>query len=204
MRPETGNNISVTENKVSIQLPLGGHSFSVDMLPDDAAVAGREVEFSVLTPRTTLVPREEYDESACEAYLRVAGLALQEDETAVASDASQQCVAVMAIDKECLKAICERFGESARFTSPLCGVQKYSDATVWLYRTCGLLYIKVYKSKLRFAEVIEAPGEADVIQLLHDLEKPLAIKEFAIRCFGDDASRLRKALRRYYPVVLCE
>ena len=45
-----------TRDKVSIQLPLGGHSFSLDSLPaDDVAM----VEVVVDTHKVVLAPREE-------------------------------------------------------------------------------------------------------------------------------------------------
>lgn len=204
MKQVTGNNITVTEKKVSIQLPLGGHSFSVDAIPADVLEGDRQVEFRVITPRTTLVPREQFDETGCEAYLRVAGMPALAGETAVASDTLAQIVAVTAIDSECLRAIRERLGARAVFTTPLLDIQKYSSPAVWLYRTGGLLYVKVYNITLRLAEVVTVASDADAVMLMHDLDAVYGFGGYAIRCHGEQASAMRKLLSKYYSDVRCE
>ena len=205
MKQETGNSISVCDNKVSIQLPLGGHSFSPDaitgQLTDDAAGC---VECTVLTPRTVLVPRECFDPAAAEHCLRIAGLPCLSFETAVTSDPEAQIVAVMAVDAQCLGVLRERFGERLTFTSPLCREHNCQEPTVWLFRAGDLIYIKVYKPELRMAEVLEISSEADVLQLLADLEPVLGIRSCRILCCGDDCDRLRRRMSKYYPDVRCE
>ena len=205
MKQETGSNISVNGNKVSIQLPLGGHSFSPEVLTGEMTTARIErVECTVLTPRTTLVPRECFDAAAVGQYLRVAGLPCRSDETAVTSDESAQTVAVMAVGSECLDALRERFGNRLVFTSPLCGSQDYSEPTVWLCRRGDIMYIKIYRTVLRLAEAVEISSEADVLQLLHDLEEVFDIGHCTIACSGDGCERLRKRLSKYYTDVRCE
>ena len=205
MRQETGNNISLCGNKVSIQLPLGGHSFSAEMLTDEFTGARIETaECTVLTPRTTLVPRECFDAAAAENCLRIVGLPPRSGETVVTSDTAAQIVAVMAVDTECLGVLRERFGDRLKFTSPLCGNQNWSEPTVWLYRTEDLIYIKVYKPVLRLAEAVEISSDADVLQLLHDLEPVYDIRVCRIVCSGTECDRLRKRLAKYYTDVRCE
>jgi len=204
MKRATGNNTTLSGNEVSIQLPLGGHSFSFDALPEGIFSGEAPVEFRVLTPRTTLVPREAFDEAACEAYLAVAGLKCRAGETAVAGDVLGQIVPVMAIDSDALRIIRERFGARASFATPLCDVQKYSSPAVWLCRTGGLLYIKVYNTTLRFAEVIEPAGDADMLQILHDLDAVYGFRNYAIHCHGERPEAMRKLLKKYYSDVRCE
>lgn len=204
MRQVTGNNITVTEKKVSIQLPLGGHSFSVEAIPAEALAGDRTVEFRVLTPRTALVPREQFDEAGCETYLRVAGMPPIAGETAVASDTLEQIVAVMAVDSDCLTAIRERFGTRATFTTPLLDVQKYSAPAVWLYRTGDILYVKVYNTTLRLAEVVTVTNDADTVMLMHDLDAVYGFGGYAIRCHGEQAAAMRRLLSKYYSDVRCE
>lgn len=204
MKQVTGNNITVTEKKVSIQLPLGGHSFSVDAIPEELLAGDRAVEFRVMTPRTTLVPREQFDEAACDAYLRVAGMPPLAGETAVASDTLEQIVAVMAVDSDCLAAIRSRFGARASFTTPLLDIQKYSSPAVWLYRSGGLLYVKVYNTTLRLAEVVTVENDADIVLLMRDLDAVYGFGGYAIRCHGEQASAMRKLLSKYYSDVRCE
>ena len=205
MKQETGNSISVCDNKVSIQLLLGGHSFSPERITEQHTDSRIEcAECTVLTPRTVLVPRECFDVSAAEQYLRVAGLPCLSTETAVTSDLSAQIVAVMAVDTECLDVLRERFGERLAFTSPLCGSQNYSEPTVWIFRSGDLIYIKVYKPVLRMAEAVEISSEADVLQLLHDLESVFEVRSCTIICCGDECERMRRQLAKYYPDVRCE
>ena len=205
MKRETGNNIAFDGSKVSIQLPLGGHSFSLSVLTDEMTSPRIErVECTVLTPRTTLVPRECFDASSADRYLRVAGLPCRGGETVVTSDESAQSVAVMAIAEATLAALRERFGSRLTFTSPLCGSQNYSEPTVWLYRRDNLIYIKVSKTVLRLAEAVEISSESDVLQLLHDLEPLHGVRECTIVCCGDGCERLRKRLSKYYANVKCE
>ncbi|MFR4237420.1 MAG: hypothetical protein ACLT1W_15185 [Alistipes onderdonkii] len=68
----------------------------------------------------------------------------------------------------------------ARYTTPLlCTADKRSDRVDVLRR--GLLYIKGIRRKLRFAEVVPAPDEADLLYMLERLgsEFRLRITRFA-------------------------
>ncbi len=65
MKQATGSNTPQSINKVSIQLTLDGHSFSAPALSGEFPGDG-PVEVELLTPRTTLVPEEFFDE-ACAA-----------------------------------------------------------------------------------------------------------------------------------------
>ena len=190
---------------VSIQLPLGGHSFSSEQLNAACGDARIErAECTVLTPRTTLVPRECFDAAAAEHYLNVAGVPCRCGETAVTSDRSAQIVAVMAVDAECDRMLRERFGDRLAYTSPLCGNQNWSEPTVWLYRTHDIIYIKVYKPVLRLAEAVEVSSEIDALQLLQDLEPDCGVSACRIVCCGDGRERLRRRLSKYYKDVRCE
>ena len=205
MRQVTGSNIIPPKKMVSIQLPLGGHSFSseqAEALCNDAGI--ERAECTVLTPRTTLVPRECFAAEAAEQYLRIAGVPCRSDETVVTSDRTAQIVAVMAIDARCDLMLRERFGERLVYTSPLCGNQNWSEPTVWLYRTHDIIYIKVYKPILRLAEAVEVSSEADVLQLLQELEADYGVSACRIVCSGDGRERLRRRLSGYYSDVRCE
>ena len=133
---------------------LDGHSFSVDALP----AAGKEVPCvaELLTPRSMLVPREEFSEELAEGYLAAEGLAPQDGECVVWSDTQEQIVAVMAIDRMLLDALRAKYEAGVRFTSPLLHLPKFSGNAVWMQRNGSLLYVKVYRTILRMAEVIQA------------------------------------------------
>ncbi len=204
MKQVTGSNLTISENKVSIQLPLGGHSFSIDSIPEKILSGTELVEFCLLTPRTTLIPRESFDERALASYLNIVGLPCGESESPVVSDTLAQVIAVMAIDTAALQTITETFGSRARFTSPLLEIQKFTSPAVWLYRTDNLLYIKVYNTTLRFAEVVQAECDADIIQLINDVDSLFSLDNYAIHCSGKNGFALRKLLTKYYSDVRCE
>ena len=155
MKQATGSNTPQSINKVSIQLTLDGHFFgacAVREFPGDGPV-----EVELLTPRTTLVPEEFSDEACAGELLAAAGMAALPGERAVWSAPQQNAVAVMAAAEDALAAVHERLGDRARYTTPLLCVPQASVPTVWMYYAAGLLYIKVYDGKLRFAEVVPAP-----------------------------------------------
>ena len=60
MKQATGSNTPQSGNKVSIQLSLDGHSFSVPALPELPA-GEAPVTVELLLPRTMLVPGELFD-----------------------------------------------------------------------------------------------------------------------------------------------
>ena len=63
MRQETGSNPNQTSKKVSIQVKLGGRSFSADKIV--VAEDIEQVEFVIDTPRVLLAPREEISLDTC-------------------------------------------------------------------------------------------------------------------------------------------
>ena len=105
MKPATGNNLPESAAHVSIQLKLGGHSFSADTLPARALSGDTRVLCSLVTPRTLLVPREAFRPDRAERYLRIAGLAPLADETTVHSDPAAPEVVVMAVARACCAEI---------------------------------------------------------------------------------------------------
>ena len=74
MKQATGSNTPQSINKVSIQLTLDGHSFSAPALSGEFPGDG-PVEVELLTPRTTLVPEEFFDEACAGELLAAAGMA---------------------------------------------------------------------------------------------------------------------------------
>ena len=133
MRQATGSNTPQSGNKVSIQLSLDGHSFSVPALSELPA-GEAPVTVELLLPRTMLVPPTA-------------------EESVVASDPEAEFVAVTAINREALRQVEEKLGDRIRYTTPLLREVQAGTPTVWAYRTAGLLYIKVYDGSLRFAGV---------------------------------------------------
>lgn len=204
MKPETGKTKhSQNQNQVSIQLKLGGHSFSVDTLPASVTEGSESVEFVVLTRKTLLVPRDEFDEAYATTYLRLAGIPCDATQMPVWSDTEAPIVAVMAADTACVTAIGQKLGRRATFTSPLLRSHPYVTPTVWLYRTEQLLYIKVYGSDLRFAEVVAAKTESDIVYYIELLAKEFSLHTHKACIEGTECGVLKKLLRPHFQQIIC-
>ncbi len=201
MKRVTGSNPPQTANRVSIQLALDGHSFSVRFPSGDLP---EPVTAEVLTPRTLLVPADALDPERAADLLAAAGLAPLAGECTVCSEPQEGVAAVMAVPEEALRQIAERSGKPVRFTTPLLHRPTKTDATVWLLHTAGLLFIKVYRSDvLRFAEVIPAPAEADIQYLLDRLAGEFPPKEFALHIDAEEPRKLRKIAGNVFKEVVC-
>lgn len=199
MKRETGNNHPGVNKGVSIQLKLGGHSFSADTLP---AVGGDGIVLcELLTPRTMLVPREEFDTAVAGILLDAAGMPCRDDETAVWSDPEGAAVAVMAFDTTIVDALRKHFGARLRFTTPLLFTCVCAPPAVWLCRNDELLYIKVYNGGLRFAEVVTVQTEADLLYHIELLDREFKLAEYEVCLAGEIEKTTCKALRRYFRTV---
>ena len=203
MKQATGSNTPQSINKVSIQLTLDGHSFSAPALSGELPGDG-PVELELLTPRTTLVPEEFFDEACAGELLAAAGMAALPGECPVWSAPQQNAVAVMAAAENALAAVHERLGGRARYTTPLLCVPQTSVPTVWMYYAAGLLYIKVYDGKLRFAEVVPAPDEADLLYMLERLGSEFRLRDYTLRIGSGDGRALKRKLGRYFRQIVCE
>ena len=203
MKQATGSNTPQSINKVSIQLTLDGHSFSAPALSGEFPGDG-PVEVVLLTPRTTLVPEEFFDEACAGELLAAAGMAALPGERAVWSAPQQNAVAVMAAAEDALAAVHERLGDRARYTTPLLCVPQASVPTVWMYYAAGLLYIKVYDGKLRFAEVVPAPDEADLLYMLERLGSEFRLRDYTLRIGSGDGRALKRKLGGYFRQIVCE
>ena len=139
-----------------------------------------------------------------EALLAAAGMAALPGERAVWSAPQQNAVAVMAAAEDALAAVHERLGDRARYTTPLLCVPQASVPTVWMYYAAGLLYIKVYDGKLRFAEVVPAPDEADLLYMLERLGSEFRLRDYTLRIGSGDGRALKRKLGGYFRQIVCE
>lgn len=203
MKQATGSNTPQSINKVSIQLTLDGHSFSAPALSGEFP-GDSPVEVELLTPRTMLVPEELFDEEHAGEVLAAAGMAALPGECPVWSAPQQNAVAVMAAAENALAAVHERLGGRARYTTPLLCVPQTSVPTVWMYYAAGLLYIKVYDGKLRFAEVVPAPDEADLLYMLERLGSEFRLRDYTLRIGSGDGRALKRKLGGYFRQIVCE
>ena len=197
MRQETGSNPILNNTKVSIQVKLGGLSFSADKIV--VAEDVEQVEFVIDTPRVILAPREEVSLDTASELLRIVGKPCRSNEQSVCSELQSDIVAIMAIDSKALKAIVERWGSRASFTSPLLDMRHSEEECLTIDTTDKVCYLRLFRSGLQRAEAAEATTPEDVLYLvtewLDNNATPIYIK---------GASENAKLLRKYYKQVICE
>lgn len=203
MKQETGNNNPTATKKVSIQLKLGGHSFSSDMLPAEAADADM-TEVIVPTEKCVLVPASVFEPQAAEQYLSINGLPCDMNECAVCSQEKDGTVAVIAVASECVKIINDYTKGKAVFTTPL--LHKYDNRgnTLYIYIYGGVAFLKLYNDdKLRFAEAVRICNNDDVLYYTSLLAEEFDLGSYAINVSGDSASNVVHLLKHYYKNVRC-
>ena len=203
MRQATGSNTPQSGNKVSIQLSLDGHSFSVPALSELPA-GEAPVTVELLLPRTMLVPGELFDAERGAEMLAANGMPPTAEECVVSSDPEAEFVAVTAINREALRQVEEKLGDRARFTTPLLHTPANTAKTVWMSRRAGLLYIKVYDGKLRFAEVVPAPDESDLLYFFERLGSEFKLRDYTLRIGSGNGRALKRKLGGYFRQIVCE
>ena len=197
MRQETGSNPISTNKKVSIQVKLGGRSFSAHDIKIAEDV--EQIEFVINTPRTTLAPREEVSLDTASELLRLAGKACHHNEQSVCSELQADIVAIMAIDNSALSAIVEKWGSKASFSSPLLDMRHSDEACLTIDASEGVCYMRLFENGLQRAEALEATTAEDILYFATEWAEsgltPIYIK-------GSKAAA--KLLRKYYKRVICE
>ena len=197
MRQETGSNPISNNKKVSIQVKLGGRSFSADKIV--VAEDIEQVEFIIDTPRVTLAPREEVSLNTASELLRIVGKPCRNNEQSVCSELQADIVAVMAIDAYALQTIIEKWGGRAIFTSPLLDMRHSEEECLTIDATEKVCYLRLFSSGLQLAEAFDATTPEDVLYLatkwLGNSTTPIYIK-------GNQ--ECAKLLRKYHKQVICE
>ena len=198
MRPETGSNQLLDNKKVSIQVKLGGLSFSADKVAESEDI--ENVEFIIDTPRVILAPREAVSLDNAAALLRLAGKACRLEEQSVCSELQADIVAIMAINCDALTAIIERWGSKASFTSPLLDMRHSEDNCITIDATEKVCYIRRFEDGLQYAAAEEYATAEDILFFVTEQSNgrtdiPIYIKGGA-NCV--------KLLRKYYKQVICE
>ena len=198
MRQVTGSNLTVNNKKVSIQVTLGGLSFSADKTTIAEDV--ESIEIVIDTPRVTLAPREEISIDSATELLRIAGKPCRSNEQSVCSELQADIVAAIAIDREALTSIVEKWGSRLSFTSPLLDMRHSDKRCITLDISKQVCYIRLFNDGLQYAEAATYSTAEDVLYFVNeasngDNDIPIYIKG------GNDIAKL---LRRYYKVVICE
>lgn len=209
MRQVTGKtNPSTTDKKVSIQLALDGHSFSMatatGMVAYDEACSYETVE--LLTWRTVLVPKQLFQAEYAASLMAAEGMTLAADERIVLAEEPQRSehVAVMACTQEVAEIIDAMVARGARVTTPLLHTPTFLGPTVWICDTGYLIYIKVYTPAFAFAEALPA-GDEDLHCLLQRLAERCELSKYTLQldCRHTRKER-RKLYKNYFKKIVCE
>ncbi len=204
MRQVTGSNSAASNKEVSIQLQLGGHSFSAAELPAELVAGDAAVCFVVNTHKVTLVPVEEFEPALAADCLAVAGLACADNETAVYSAPRRDCIAVMAIDTDAYVQIVASLQERAAFTSPLLDASHndYPD-NLYLQIAGNVCYMRYADMDLKMAEALQIESAED---LLYYVWGACSLqgggRETTVYLAGDHAAK--PLLKNYFKRVICE
>ena len=197
MRQETGSNSVLAANKVSIQVKLGGRSFSAHEVK--VAEDVERIEVIVDTPRVTLAPRQCVSLDTASNLLRVVGKPCHINEQSVCSELQADIVAVMAIDSKALASIVEAWGSRATFISPLLDMRHSEEECLTIDATDKVCYLRLFRSGLQRAEAFDATTPEDVLYLVTEW-----LDNNTIPIYIKGSAEVVKLLRKYYKQVICE
>ena len=183
-------------NNVSIRLMSGGHAFSnIDIETIKAAGSGAIVE--IVTHKTVLRPEQGFDRANAVDDLTATGYVVADNEVVVCTEVQSGRVAVMAVCAAFVEAI-EASGVDVVYTSPLLvGDDLAEGSHIALYG--DVLYVRVYKDGLRFAEAIAVESDADLLYYLVSIDMVYGIYNMYARAMGD-VERLNRVCRKYFKV----
>lgn len=185
---------------VSIQLPLGGHSFSEEqLLTLIKGVNPREVEVVLPTLRLALIPFNQCSANPAD-HLRNVGRPMLSSETLVADCTEQGITAFMAVDAECHALLCRHLGDCVRYRTPLFLAPAVERGVVLLL-VDGLLYVRLYdQSQLLFADVYEANNDADILYILSMIDHTYNIYSMDLSIDSRIEGNPRRLLRLCKPL----
>ena len=197
MRQETGSNLISGNKKVSIQVKLGGPSFSAHNITIAEDI--EQVEVVIDTPRVTLAPRTEVSLDTASELLRIVGKPCRHNEQSVCSELQADIVAIMAIDAEALRSIVEQWGSRATFTTPLLDMRHNDELCLTIDASEQVCYMRLFDGGLQRAEANVATTAEDILyyakQWLGERDIPIYIK---------NGTAQAKLLRKYFKRVVCE
>lgn len=188
---------------VSIQLPLGGHSFSSRVLDEATGMENNNSHIVAVvdTARCVAVPRVLLNDASLEEHLSVAGIAIAQNEIAVCNS-EQEVAVVMAMNKECHAMLMVKYGDKVSFTSPLLTTPLPEQGTA-LHLSDKTLYVRVVNNGLRLIEAIEVDGDADIIYALEKINSVHNIYNMYARAEGD-TKRLIRLCKQQFSNLVCE
>ena len=186
------------QNNVSIRLMSGGHTFSSNDI-ETIKNGGSDVVVEVVTPKTVLRPEEGFVLEDAQRDLEATGYVVAEDEVVVCSASQNGRLAIMAVSKRCAQAIAS-LEVNICYSSPLLlGDDMAEGSHIALYG--DVLYVRVYKGGLRFAEAIHVENDADLLYYLESINRVYGIYNMYARALGD-RERLNRVCRKCFKTKL--
>lgn len=191
-------------NSVSIQLWLGGHSFSEPLANYREELAHAEcVRLYIATPKTALLPAEFFREEHAVQCLAAVGAAPSHDECVVVDRSMKDIVALMAVSCKALDELHELYDGRVEYLTPMFADEPVSDGVV-LRLTHGVLYVRIYShGALQLAEALTAVSDADVIYNLGAIDEVYSIFNMNARARGE-LKRLAPLAKRMFRNLSCE
>lgn len=186
---------------VSIQLPLGGHSFSSKALDEVKVDDNCRIVAIVDTARCAAVPIALLNGASLEEHLQSAGIAIAPNEVAVCND-EQEVAVVMAMNRECHTTLTAKYGDKISFTSPLLATPLPEQGSV-LHLSSKTLYVRVTTNGLKFIDAIEVDGDGDIIYVLEKINSVHNIYNMYARAEGD-TQRLIRLCKQQFSNLVCE
>ena len=199
MRPETGSNLISANKKVSIQVKLGGRSFSTHGI--EIADNVERIEVIIDTTRVALAPRESISFDTAAELLRIVGKPCRSNEQSVCSEFQADIVAAIAIDGSALASIVERWGSRVTFISPLLDMRHSEEKCLTIDASEDVCYMRHFNNGLQRAEAFAISTAEDVLYLATEwLQQEKKATPIYIK--GEKATA--KLLRKYFKQVICE
>lgn len=190
------------QNKVSIRLMSGGHSFSAAEISRGIKSDDGSYVVELITPKTTLVPAAAFSVESAASYLEMVGLAPSISEVVVFSPAIDDRVAVMALNKECFAHLSLTYGDAVVFVSPLILGREPKDG-VLLELLGDVLYLRIFNGGLLFGEAVEVSNDADLLFAVESINQVYHIYNMRVRAKGDVA-RLKSCFQNLFTDLQCE
>ena len=192
-------------NNVSIQLLLGGHSFSKQIAAHLTELdAAEHITIYVPTSKSVAVPAEQYSEASAAEHLAALGSAPSAEECIVVDCATEGVVVLMALERSLHDEIEACYGGKVEYRSPMFMDDAVSDG-VTLRLAHDVLYIRLYAGgRMLLAEAVAAKSDADIIYYLASIDEVYAIFNNARAHVRGDVKRLRPVAKRLFKHISCE
>ena len=153
MRQVTGRSSNNSESKASIRLASGGRFFSASTLAGIAE--GADVDVIIDTARVTLVPQQMAESVSAERLLAITGQSPLADEVAIFSDAVNEKVAVVAVNKDAYETLMSRLGSKMHIYSPLQSDNYSHGRGLAIEVSENICYLRLYNNGLQLAEAVD-------------------------------------------------